>query len=318
MTVRVEIPRYAPPVLFGGGGESHATVLRAAAHPRKSGPDMEGFDERCSTLEHTRPFRFGSTLTSNSSMRGTSHEIKIAIPQKAASHCKTLRNFRAKTPKKDFLIAAIGASAGGMQAFAELMRSLPADTGMAFVLIQHLDPKHHSVLAEILSRETDMKVAEVSEGMTVEPNHVYVIPPNTSMTINGAALHLSPRSESPAPHMTADHFMRSLAEARGNCAVGVILSGTGSDGTLGMLEIQAHGGITFAQNESTAKYDGMPRSAIAAGSVDYVLAPKDIAHELARIARHPYIFRGRVADGAELVPARQFCSQRHLQHAAAQ
>lgn len=190
-----------------------------------------------------------------------------------------------------------------MQAFAELMRSLPADTGMAFVLIQHLDPKHHSVLAEILSRETDMKVAEVSDGMTVEPDHVYVIPPNTSMTINGAALHLSPRSESPAPHMTADHFMRSLAEARGNCAVGVILSGTGSDGTLGMLEIQAHGGITFAQNESTAKYDGMPRSAIAAGSVDYVLAPKDIARELARIARHPYIFRGRVADGAELFPA---------------
>ncbi len=205
--------------------------------------------------------------------------------------------------KNDFLIAAIGASAGGMQAFAELVHALPANTGMAFVLIQHLDPKHHSILAELLAKETIMKVAEVSGLMKVQPNHVYVIPPNASMTIRDHTLHLSSRNESPGGHMTADHFMRSLAEDQGNRAVGVILSGTGSDGTLGMVEIQAHGGITFAQDESTAKYDGMPRSAIAAGCVDYVLPPRDIAHELARIARHPYVFRDRGAESAEIVAA---------------
>jgi len=208
-----------------------------------------------------------------------------------------------KSAKKDFLIAAIGASAGGMQAFAELVRALPADTGMAFVLIQHLDPKHHSILAELLAKETVMKVAEVTGLMKVEPDHVYVIPPNASMTITDHTLHLSPRGESPAGHMTTDHFMRSLAEDQGNRAVGVILSGTGSDGTLGMVEIQAHGGITFAQDESTAKYDGMPRSAIAAGCVDYVLPPKEIAHELARIARHPYVFRDRSVESAEMISA---------------
>jgi two-component system, chemotaxis family, CheB/CheR fusion protein len=206
-----------------------------------------------------------------------------------------------KSAKNDFLIAAIGASAGGMQAFTELVRTLPADTGMAFVLIQHLDPKHHSILAELLAKETVMKVAEVTGLMKVEPNHVYVIPPNASMTITDHTLHLSPRGESPAGHMTTDHFMRSLAEDQGNRAVGVILSGTGSDGTLGMVEIQAHGGITFAQDESTAKYDGMPRSAIAAGCVDYVLPPKEIAHELARIARHPYVFRDRSVESAEMI-----------------
>jgi two-component system CheB/CheR fusion protein len=224
---------------------------------------------------------------------------KATVRKKRPAPAKP-RDVSQKSAKNDFLIVAIGASAGGMQAFTELMRSLPADTGMAFVLIQHLDPKHQSILAELLAKETVMKVAEVSDGMAVEPDHVYVIPPNAAMSIVDHTLHLKPRGEAPAPHMTTDHFMRSLAEDQGNRAVGVILSGTGSDGTLGMVEIQTHGGITFAQDESTAKYDGMPRSAIAAGCVDYVLPPKDIAHELARTARHPYVFRDRSADNADI------------------
>jgi two-component system, chemotaxis family, CheB/CheR fusion protein len=228
-------------------------------------------------------------------------KAKATVRKKRPAPAKP-REASQKSVKNDFLIVAIGASAGGMQAFTELIRSLRADTGMAFVLIQHLDPKHHSILAELLARETVMKVAEVSEGMKAEPNRVYVIPPNASMTITDHKFHLSPRGDSPAAHMTTDQFMRSLAEDHGNRAVGVILSGTGSDGTLGMVEIQAHGGITFAQDESTAKYDGMPRSAIAAGCVDYVLPPKEIAHELARIARHPYVFRDRNAESAELLP----------------
>jgi two-component system, chemotaxis family, CheB/CheR fusion protein len=194
-----------------------------------------------------------------------------------------------RSEKSGFLIVAIGASAGGIEAATELMRNLPATTGMAFVLIQHLDPKHHSILPELLSKETKMKVKEVTDGMTVEPNHVYVIPPNASMSIQNHTLKLRPREESRAMHMSVDHFMRSLAEDQKERAVGVILSGTGTDGTLGMAEIQAQGGVTFAQDESTAKYDGMPRSAIASGSVDHVLPPQGIARELAVIANHPYI-----------------------------
>jgi two-component system CheB/CheR fusion protein len=200
----------------------------------------------------------------------------------------------------DLLIVAIGASAGGLEAFVELLRNLPTNTGMAFIYIQHLDPTHHSILTELLAKETSMKVKEVTEGMEVEADHVFVIPPNTSMSIANRILHLVPRGDVRGVHMSVDHLMRSLAEDQRNSAIGVILSGTGSDGTLGMAEIQAQGGVTFAQDESSAKYDGMPRSAIAAGAVDYVLTAKGIARELARIAHHPYVSRSARRAGADL------------------
>lgn len=202
--------------------------------------------------------------------------------------------------KNDFLIAAVGASAGGIEAFTELMSNLATDTGMAFVLVQHLDPEHHSMLTELLSKKTTMRVKEVVNGMTVEPNHVYVIPPNATMTISDHTLQLAPRSEGRGLHMSIDHFMRALAEEQGNRAIGVLLSGSGTDGTAGLAEIQAHGGVTFAQDEESAKYDSMPRSAVSAGCVDYVLPPKAIARELARIARHPYLVRDQ---SPELAPA---------------
>ncbi|HET9401345.1 MAG TPA: chemotaxis protein CheB [Candidatus Acidoferrales bacterium] len=201
-----------------------------------------------------------------------------------------------------FPIAAIGASAGGLEAFVDLVRELPPDTGMVFVLIQHLDPKQHSLLAELVSRETPMSVEQATDGARVEPNHIYVIPPNKALYIEDHTLRLKPRGDSRNEHMTVDFFMRSLAEDQGNRAIGVILSGTDSDGTLGMGEIQAQGGVTFAQDETTAKYDGMPRSAIAAGAVDFVLPPKGIARELARIARHPYAVHARKTEGIELIP----------------
>ncbi len=194
---------------------------------------------------------------------------------------------------QELLIAAIGASAGGIESFTELLAQLPSDSGMAFVLVQHLDPKHESGLTHLLSRKSSMPVEEVTNGMRVERNHVYVIPPNAMMSISNHTLSLSPRGESTTSHMTIDHFMRSLAEAQGNRSIGVILSGYGTDGTLGMAEIQAQGGMTFAQNEKTAKFADMPRSAIRAGCVDYILPPKEIAHELVRIARHPYVARPR-------------------------
>ncbi|HLW82738.1 MAG TPA: chemotaxis protein CheB [Candidatus Acidoferrales bacterium] len=198
--------------------------------------------------------------------------------------------------RSDLLITAIGASAGGIEAFSELMRSLPVDTGMAFVLIQHLDPKHHSMLTELVAKQTTMPVEEATDGIKVQPNHVYVIPPNAIMSISDHTLKLTPRLDS-GVQMTIDRFMRSLAESQGNRAIGVILSGYGTDGTLGMAEIQAQGGVTFAQED--AKIDGMPKSVIAAGHADYVLPPKGIARELARIARHPYVAKLPPADREE-------------------
>jgi two-component system CheB/CheR fusion protein len=190
--------------------------------------------------------------------------------------------------RADFLIAGVGASAGGVEAFTELLTNLPSDTGMAFVLIQHLDPKHESLLSALLAKKSTMPVVEVTKGMRLEPNHVYVIPPNATMTVSDHSLQLEKRVETGGTPMPVDLFMRSLAEEQGNRAIGIILSGLGSDGTLGMAEIQAQGGVTFAQDEGSAKYDSMPRSVIDAGCADYVLPPKSIARELVRIARHPY------------------------------
>jgi two-component system CheB/CheR fusion protein len=192
-------------------------------------------------------------------------------------------------PEPPLPIVGVGASAGGFEAFRELLMALPSDTGLALVLVQHLDPGHESLLARLLSKATAMTVAEVEEGMTVEPNHVYVIPPNKTMGIRNGTLHLMARGEPAVKHLPIDYFLGSLAEDRGNRAIGVILSGTASDGTMGLKAIKTEGGITFAQDIKSAKYDGMPRSAIAAGCVDFVLPPEGIASELARIGRHPYL-----------------------------
>jgi two-component system CheB/CheR fusion protein len=186
-------------------------------------------------------------------------------------------------------VVCIGASAGGLEAFTQVLKNLPSNTGMAFVFIQHLDPTHSSSLTEILARNTTMPVSEITTNLTVEPNHIYVIPPNANLVILHGALHLLPREELPLIHLPIDYFLYSLAEDQGSKAIGVILSGTASDGTLGLKAIKAAGGITFAQSPETAKYDGMPRHAIAAGDVDFVLPPPEIAKELALLGQHPYL-----------------------------
>jgi two-component system CheB/CheR fusion protein len=191
-------------------------------------------------------------------------------------------------------IVAVGASAGGLEAIQELLRALPNDTGMGFVIVQHLSPTHESMLPEILARSTEMEVVEVEDEPSVEPNRLYVIPPNRSMGIAGGVLSLLPRPEGGMQHRPVDQFFSALAEDRGHRAIGVVLSGTGSDGTRGVQAIKAQGGITFAQ-DATAQQDSMPRSAIASGCVDFVLAPRDIAEEIVRIAHHPFI---GVAGGA--------------------
>jgi two-component system CheB/CheR fusion protein len=164
---------------------------------------------------------------------------------------------------------------------------------MAFVLVQHLDPRHSSALAGLLGHRTRLPVVEVAHGTVVRPNRVYVIPPNANMTIACGTLSLTPRPETGGRYMPIDSFLRSLAEDQKGKAIGVILSGAATDGTLGLKAIKAEGGITFAQNES-AKFDGMPRNAVAAGVVDFVLPPDEIARELAAIARHPYRTGGAV------------------------
>ena len=186
----------------------------------------------------------------------------------------------------EFEIVCIGGSAGGIEAVTDLLSGLAPDTGMAFVIVQHLDPTHSSMLAEILDKDTPMPVCTAADGMQVEPNHVYVIPPGKDMVIGDGVLQLSPRTQPRGIHRPIDHFLRSLAEEHGFKSIGVILSGMGSDGSLGIEEIKAAGGITFAQDRS-ADQTSMPTHAIATGCIDMVMSPAEIARELNRIPQHP-------------------------------
>ena len=180
-------------------------------------------------------------------------------------------------------IVGVGASAGGLEAFTDLLSNLPDDTGLGFVLVQHLDPNSPSHLPVLLARGCKMPVVEVIDGTRVEANHVYVIPPRSNLGISDGVLHTTPRPGS-GRNMPIDIFLSALAEDRGSKAFGVVLSGTASDGTLGLKAIRDAGGATFAQERQTAKFESMPGSAIAAGVVDFELPPAGIARQLAAIA----------------------------------
>lgn len=188
-----------------------------------------------------------------------------------------------------FPVVGIGASAGGLEAFTRLFTHLPDDTGMAFVLVQHLDPNYRSMLIELLSRATQMPVVEVQNGMLLEPNRVHVIPPNTRMTLTDGVLQLAAREKTQGRYMPIDAFFCSLARELGSRAIGVILSGADGDGALGLEEIKAAEGITFAQSEDSAQFSDMPHQAAATGQVDFILPPQAIADELVKISRHPYL-----------------------------
>jgi len=195
-------------------------------------------------------------------------------------------------PKTDapFPVVGIAASAGGLEAFTELIRHLPTDTGMAFVLIQHLSPDHESLLSEILGRVTVMPVQPVEDRMMVEPNEVYVIPPNTQMTLVDGMLHLAPRQKTQGKYLPGDAFFESLAVDCGNKAIAVVLSGADGDGSQGLKAVKVAGGVTFAQSEATAAFDSMPNTAVATGNVDFVLPPEQIAAELTKLSRSPFLF----------------------------
>ena len=223
-------------------------------------------------------------------------------PEKSARAVDPTTEEREGSVGVPFPVVGVGASAGGLEAFTALFRAMPADTGMAFVLVQHLAPEHASSLAEIVSRSTPMPVAEVGGDLEVRPNHLYVMPPDRYLEVSGGVLRLVPR-EAHGRQRSVDRFFRSLAVSQKQLAIGVVLSGTATDGTLGLQAIKAEGGITFAQDD-TALHGGMPHSAVASGSVDFVMPPDAIATEIARIGQHSYSDPGpqEPADDAELQP----------------
>jgi len=188
-------------------------------------------------------------------------------------------------------VVGVGASAGGLEAFTELLKHLPPEIGFAFVLVQHLDPRHASALPKILSAKTRMGVREAAEGDVLKPNVVFVLPADKAITVSQGRLWLSPRVESAGLHHPIDVFLRSLATEQKSRAIAVILSGSGSDGALGIRAVKDEGGIIFAQDEKSAQHAGMPQSAIATGCADFVLPPAGIARELARLGGHSYLLQ---------------------------
>jgi len=192
------------------------------------------------------------------------------------------------SPSRSFPVVGIGSSAGGVEACTSFLKALSADLGMAYVIVPHMDPTRESALLDILQRASSMPVHEVEDGMQLKPDHVFLIPRNCELTVQNGTLHLAQREQPRPVSTTIDVFLRSLAADQGSNSIGIVLSGTGADGTLGLGAIKGEGGITFAQDNS-ARYDGMPASAIAAGVVDMVLPCEGIAKELKRISRHPYV-----------------------------
>ena len=185
-----------------------------------------------------------------------------------------------------FPVVGIGASAGGLDAFKKLLKAIPEDSGMAYVLIQHLEPSHQSLLPEILQKVTKIPVLEITDEIKVHPDHIYVIPSNKIMVATDGVLLLAPRPEKSKTerNLPIDRFFNSLAEVHQEHAIGVVLSGTASDGTQGLKAIKEQGGITFAQDEASAEYDGMPHSAAQAGVVDFILPPGEIPKKLLEVA----------------------------------
>ena len=179
-----------------------------------------------------------------------------------------------------FPVVGIGASAGGLEALKKLVQNLASDIEIACIVVQHLDPSHESLLPEILSKETQLKVLEAKEGEEIRVRQIYTIPPNSSLVVSDGRLHLAPRQETTGLFLPVNQLFESLAENYGHRAIGVVLSGTGSDGTEGIVAIKSGGGTTFVQDEQSAKFDSMPHSAIATGAVDFVLPPKEIGVQL--------------------------------------
>ncbi len=189
-------------------------------------------------------------------------------------------------------VVGIGASAGGLDAFKKFFGAMPADSGVAFVLVPHLDPGHESLMVELIGRHSSMPVVEARNDMPVEANHIYIIPPNKYLTIEGGSLQLTGPVDRRASQTSIDMFLRSLAEDQQERAICIILSGTGASGVLGLKAVKAAGGMTMVQDPKTAEYDRMPQSAIATGLADYVLPPEKMPEAIIQFVQHAYLNGG--------------------------
>ncbi|WP_300455892.1 CheR family methyltransferase [Desulfobacula sp.] len=191
--------------------------------------------------------------------------------------------------KTKFPIVGIGASAGGLEAFESFFTSMPSNSGMAFILISHLDPTHVSILPELIQKKTEMTVTVITDGLKMKPNSVYAIPPNKDVAILNGVLHLMDLPQPRGFNLPIDNFFKSLAQDQGANAICIILSGTGSDGSLGLKQIKGQLGLVMVQDEESAKYAGMPRSAIATGLVDYVMPVDKMPEQLIKYTRHALV-----------------------------
>ena len=200
-----------------------------------------------------------------------------------------------KAGNKVFPIVGIGASAGGLEAFEQFLRNMPPDSGMAFVLVQHLDPTHKDIMAELLQRVTKMKVFQVKDATKVEPDCVYVIPPNKDMSILHGVLHLLEPSARRGLRLPIDFFFRHLAEDQKERSIGIILSGMGSDGSLGLKAIKEKMGMTMVQDPASAKFGGMPGSAVDMGLADYIGRAEDLPAKLFAYVKHTAASKARLA-----------------------
>lgn len=190
----------------------------------------------------------------------------------------------------------IGASAGGLEAIETFIRHMSPNSGLAFIVVQHLSPDYKSLMSELLAKHTDMLVHSVEDGQNVEADHVYLIPPKKNLRIFHGRLLLSEPDQGRGLNLPIDIFLRSLAEDQGEKAIGIILSGTGSDGSRGIRAIKESGGMVMVQSESSARFDGMPRSAIATGLADFILAPEDMPHQLLAFIKYPHVGKKQLAD----------------------
>ena len=203
----------------------------------------------------------------------------------------TIQKFQNQTNKRilDFPVVGIGASAGGLEALQEFFKNLPIRPGAAFVIVQHLSPDYKSLMDELLARYTSMKIHKVTDGIEIQLNHIYLIPPRMNMTVFHGKLFLTEHEATRTLNLPIDIFFRSLAKDQEKNAIAIILSGTGSDGTLGIRAIKEYGGMTMVQDDKTAKFDGMPKSSISTGLVDFILSPNKLAEELVEYIKHPLI-----------------------------
>lgn len=253
--------------------------------------------------------QWGNYLPTNP-LRHRNRSAKVPVPLSQVINSPPAKegSSPARTRVSTLRIVGIGASAGGLEAFSSLLPSLPRTGRVAYVLVQHLDPTHRSLLSELLSRTTPLPVLEIAPETKAQAGHIYVIPPNCDLEIRRGVLQLSSRRKNAGPARSIDRFLESLAKDQGERAIGVILSGAGSDGAKGLKAIKDAGGITFAQDADSAKYDSMPCSAVATGAVDFVLPPEKIGAEIERLLSRPGNTRRRAAANARSRRGRVFAS----------